>query len=122
MNVIPEETNIRYRFSAWDKTNYNSTRIEEEVTLKVVSSGQTKAASCDFSGLSLADKITGSRKYTVGSNFDGITISTYVDGIDSLANKECANELYMAVVMQVSADQYEQVWSQDGYITAGTWI
>jgi hypothetical protein len=88
----------------------------------IVSSGQTAAAACDFAPLSLVDKITGSRKYYVGENFDGIHISAKVDGLTSLADKDCANELYMAIEMNVGATIVEQVWSQDAFITAGGYI
>jgi hypothetical protein len=66
MSQIAPETKLRYRFVAWDPTDFNSTMIQEEISLTVVSSGQTGAAICDFSALSLDDKITGTRKYRVG--------------------------------------------------------
>jgi hypothetical protein len=88
------------------------------VTIK--SSGQTKAAACDFSSLSLSNTIQGSRTYKVGSNFDGIHISTEIDGKDALTPAYCKDELYWVLSLKVG-ERYEQVWSQDSWITGMDW-
>jgi hypothetical protein len=122
MSEIPRETTLTYRMVAWDKTDKDGTMIEEVVMLKLVSSGQTAAAACDFTPLSLVDKITNIRKYRVGKDFDGIHISAAIDGKADLADQDCADELYMAIEMDVGGGVVEQVWSQDAYITTGGWI
>jgi hypothetical protein len=122
--IIPETATIRYRFVAMDvsnKTNY----IVDEFELEIKSSGQTKAAACDFSTLSLTNQIQGGRTYKVGStSFEGIHLSTTVDGLDMITPAYCGDELLMAVSVQIEEDgtYSEQFWSEDGYITAGNYV
>jgi hypothetical protein len=122
MSQIAPETKLRYRFVAYDPTDFNSTMIQEEISLTVVSSGQTGAAICDFSALSLDNKITGTRKYTVGESIDGYHISTKLAGIDNLVDAACSQELFMAVELNIGGGIVEQVWSEDSYITSGSYI
>jgi sensor histidine kinase YesM len=110
-STIAQETKLRCRFVAWDETNYEMTKIEKEVTITVVSSGQTGAATCDFSPLSLDNKITGTRKYRVGEENDGYHISTKIAGLANLADKDCEKELFMAINLDIGGGIIEQLWS-----------
>jgi hypothetical protein len=54
---IPEFTQVRYRISAYDPTDRQGTMISEEVIVDIKSSGETKAATCNFDALSVTDSL-----------------------------------------------------------------
>jgi hypothetical protein len=118
---IPEYTQVRYRISAWDPTDRAGTMIQEEVIVDVKSSGETKAATCNFDALSVTDSLSGVRKYSTADlgKHDGIYISSKIGGKENLNSADCEQEIFQALAIEVETGVFEQVWSENGRITNG---
>jgi hypothetical protein len=111
----PQSTNIKMRWSVWDPSqNQWSTRKDDEFTVQVLSSNESKASFCDFTKLSIDEMISGDRTYQVNPYGEepemfSIYVSTNLVEANGGAGLGCLDQLTMSLETYMPSDEY---WMQ----------
>jgi hypothetical protein len=111
--AVPPSVDMRVKFITYDPTNEWGSRIEDELTVTIISSGQVASDLCDFSTVVATEGISGDWWYDIPpagtENIQNIPLLTEVSGFD----KGCGELVYWTLDVHLprgGQPVWETVW------------
>jgi hypothetical protein len=116
--AVPPSVDIRVKFITYDPTNEWGSRIEDELTVTILSSGQVASDLCDWTTVVASEGISGDWWYDIPTpgteNLQRLPLLTEVSGFD----KGCRELTYWTLDVHLprgGQPVWETVWTQGQY-------